>query len=141
MSELQEPVWLTKAQVTILHTEVLRFGGQSGLRDQGMLQSALARPFHRFEYAEDIDLFDLAAAYGFGLAKNHPFIDGNKRVALITMRAFLFRNGYHFNPDQIETVVFMEGLAASTSTEEEIASWLRANSKTRHHQDERIDVP
>ena len=131
MSRMEEPRWLTEAQVRILHTEVLRFGGQSGLRDQGMLQSALARPIHRFEYGEDVDLFDLAAAYGFGLAKNHPFVDGNKRVALIVMRAFLFQNGVHFNPDHVETVMLLEGLASGTTTEDDIAAWLRENSKKR----------
>ncbi|MCH8031771.1 MAG: type II toxin-antitoxin system death-on-curing family toxin [Bacteroidetes bacterium] len=131
MSKPKEPHWLTEAQVRLLHTEVLHFGGSSGLRDQGMLQSALARPVHRYEYGEEVDLFDLAAAYGFGLAKNHPFIDGNKRVALIAMRAFLFQNGRHFAPGRIETVTFMEGLASEVFAEDEIATWLRASSQPR----------
>jgi len=129
VSKLEEPHWLTEAQVRILHSEVLHFGGSSGLRDTKMLQSALARTVHRYEYGEEVDLFDLAAAYGFGLAKNHPFIDGNKRVALIAMRAFLFQNGFHFAPGQIETVTILEGLASGAFAEEEMASRLRANSQ------------
>ena len=131
MSFTPEPTWLIESQVRILHSEVLHFGGSPGIRDVGLLQSALARPLHRYEYGEEVDLFDVAAAYGFGLAKNHPFIDGNKRVALIAMRAFLFQNSHHFAPGRIETVTFMEGLASGVFAEEEIATWLRANSQPR----------
>ncbi|MCH7975368.1 MAG: type II toxin-antitoxin system death-on-curing family toxin [Bacteroidetes bacterium] len=96
-----------------------------------MLPSELANPVHRYQYGDEVDLFDLAAAYGFGLAKNHPFIDGKKRVALIAMRAFLFQNGYLFAPGRIETVTFMEGLASGVFAEDEIATWLRASSQPR----------
>ncbi len=108
-----EPVWLTVIQVKMLHGEVLKlFGGSPGVRDEGLLESTLGRPKHVWTYNETASRFDLAAAYGFDIAKNHAFVDGNKRAALLAMRAFLFRNGYRLHPDEIETVTVVEGLAA-----------------------------
>lgn len=128
----QEIVWLTELQVKILHAEAINlFGGLQGIRDAGLLQSALARPQNLHVYDEDATLFDLAASYGFGLAMNHAFIDGNKRVALLAIRAFLFRNGFHFNPEEVETVTMMEGLAAGDVTQELLSDWIQANSAPR----------
>ena len=125
-----EIVWLTEMQVRILHAEALNlFGGSPGIRDVGLLQSALARPQNRKAYEESSTLFDLAAAYGFGIAKNHAFIDGNKRVALLAVRAFLFRNRYHFAPDEADTVMMMEGVAGGTVTEAMLSKWIEDNSE------------
>lgn len=127
-----EIVWLTDLQVKILHAEAINlFGGSAGIRDEPLLESALARPQNLNAYDEDATLFDLAASYGFGLAKNHAFIDGNKRVALLAIRAFLFRNGFRFNPEEVETVTMMEGLAAGDVTEELLSDWIKANSAPR----------
>lgn len=128
----QEIVWLTELQVKILHAETINlFGGLQGIRDASLLQSALARPQNLHAYEEDATLFELAASYGFGLAMNHAFIDGNKRVALLAIRAFLFRNGFRFNPEEVETVTMMEGLAAGNITQELLSDWIQANSAPR----------
>lgn len=128
----REFVWLTELQVKILHAEAINlFGGLPGNRDAGLLQSALARPQNLRAYDEDATLFDLAASYGFGLAMNHAFIDGNKRVALLAIRAFLFRNGFRFNPEEVETVTMMEGLAAGDITQGLLSDWIHANSAPR----------
>lgn len=128
----REIVWLTELQLKVFHAEVINlFGGAQGIRDEGLLKSALGRPQNLLAYYEDATRFDLAASYGFGLAKNHAFIDGNKRVALLAIRAFLFRNGFRFNPEEVETVTMMEGLAAGNVSEELLADWIRANSAPR----------
>lgn len=129
---VDEPIWLTEGQVRMLHAESLRlFGGASGVRDAGLLQSALGRPRHLWAYDESATLFDIAAAYAFGLAKNHAFVDGNKRVALLAMRAFLFRNGHRFIPDEVETVTAMEGVAGGAVGEDELAEWVEANCELK----------
>ena len=128
----REIVWLTELQLKVFHAEVINlFGGAQGIRDEGLLKSALGRPQNLLAYYEDATRFDLAAWYGFGLAKNHVFIDGNKRVALLAIRAFLFRNGFRFNPEEVETVTMMEGLAAGNVSEELLADRIRANSAPR----------
>ena len=128
----QEPIWLSTTQVRMLHAESLRlFDGSPGLRDEGLLESALGRPQHLYVYGNAPSVFDLAAAYGHGLAKNHAFVDGNKRVALLAIRAFLFRNGYAFSPDQVDTVTTMESLAAGTVDQEMLAAWIRDNASPR----------
>jgi death-on-curing protein len=125
-------VWLTEIQIRILHAEVISlFGGAPGVRDAGLLQRALARSRNLCAYEEDATLFDLAAAYAFGLAMNHAFIDGSKRVALLAARAFLFANGYRFDPDEVETVTTIESLAAGHLSEEILAAWIEANSSQR----------
>jgi len=132
MKALEEPTWLTLAQVRMLHAESLRlFGGSPGLRDARLLESALARPRQLFAYGDDPDLFDLAAEYAFGLARNHAFVDGNKRVALLAVRAFLFFNGFAFAPEQVETVTTFERLAAGEVDQEVIATWIRDNALSR----------
>lgn len=124
--------WLTKRDVKILHAEAInRFGGLHGMREESLLESALGRPRNRQAYEEKVSLFELAAAYGFGIAKNHPFIDGNKRAALLAIRAFLFRNGHAFEPDEVETVTMMEGVAGGTVTESQLAEWIKRNATRR----------
>jgi len=127
-----EPTWLTAAQVKMMHTEAIRlFGGLDGLRDEGLLESALGRPKHLWTYEDSPSLFRLAAAYAHGIAKNHPFLDGNKRTALLSIRAFLFRNGVSFQPDEVDTVTMIEGLAAGKVGGDLLSEWIETNSASR----------
>lgn len=127
-----EPEWLTAAQVQMLHAESLRlFGGSAGIRDADLLESALARPRQLFAYGDNPTIFARAAEYAFGLARNHAFADGNKRVALLAVRAFLFINGIRFEPEQVETVAVFESLAAGTLDQASLAAWLEENSSPR----------
>lgn len=127
-----EPVWLSVTQVRMLHAESLNlFGGSPGIRDLGMLESALARPVNKWHYDGMDNLFALAAAYGYGIARNHAFVDGNKRTALLAIRAFLFRNGYEFSPDELDTVTMIERLAEGQVDEELLSAWIDENSRDR----------
>src|SRR5690606_2152460 len=90
----------------------VRFGGLDGIRDVGLLESALARPRNRYVYEGDTDLYRLAASYGFGLARNHPFRDGNKRIAVLSVAVFLALNGQTFDPDEVDEVRTLLALAA-----------------------------
>src|SRR6202158_3065409 len=112
MRESREPLWITYEQAIAIHSRQLRrFGGAPGLRDEGMLRSALERPVNKWHY-EQADLAELAAAYAFGLAKNHAFVDGNKRIAFITMVAFLRKNGVAFRPDLAQSTAIILAVAA-----------------------------
>jgi death-on-curing protein len=112
-----------------IHDEALyAFGGLAGVRDAGLLESAVHRPRNRLAYRSRTSLFELTAALGFGITKNHPFIDGNKRTALLAMRAFLFLNGRALEPREEDEVLVMIGVAANEVTEGELAAWLKANS-------------
>lgn len=114
--------------VLVIHSELVReFGGKPGLRDRGLLESALARPRNLKGY-EGADLYRLAAAYAHGIIKNHPFIDGNKRVGLVTAYTFLRINGIELNASEEEAVIVIEGVAAGTLAEKELEEWLRENS-------------
>jgi death-on-curing protein len=127
MAEDQVPAWVTYDQVIAIHSRQLRrFGGASGLRDEGMLRSALQRPVNKWQY-EQAELPELAAAYAFGLAKNHAFMDGNKRIAFMTMVAFLRKNGVRFSPDQAQATAIIMSLAAGEVSEESLARWIRDN--------------
>lgn len=127
----EEPTWLTKKLVLALHAETVhRFGGTTGLRDEGRLEGALDRPHNQYTYSEP-SLFELAAAYCHGIVRNHPFVDGNKRTGLLAARAFLFRNGYHLDPEEAETVQVMERVAAGEVSEEELARWIERNADLR----------
>jgi death on curing protein len=124
MSEAKEPAWVTYDQAIAMHSRQLRrFGGAPGLRDEGMLRSALERPANKRHY----ELADLAAADAFGLAKNHAFVDGNKRIAFITMVAFLRKNGVRFAPDQAHATAMMMSLAAGEVSEDSLTRWIRDN--------------
>lgn len=121
---MTEPVWLSPELVIAIHDEQLaEFGGASGLRDAGALESALARPLNRYHYG-NTDLASLAAAYGFGLSRNHAFIDGNKRTALLAIVTFLGLNGVDFDVSEPETVVMMLALAAGEVDEDGLALWI-----------------
>lgn len=104
---------------------LVRFGGSDGLRDRGLLESALARPENILTYQPDADVFRLAAAYGHGLVKNHPFIDGNKRTGALAAVVFLALNGVAVEFDEAEIAVVIIGLAAGKVSEAELAIWLR----------------
>jgi death-on-curing protein len=121
-----EPIWLTRVVVDAIHTDQLReHGGLVGLRDETALESALARARHQWLYERTADLASLAAAYAFGLARNHPYLDANKRVALVAMLAFLATNGYDVNADDDDVLTAMIDLAAGRLTEPDLADWLR----------------
>jgi death on curing protein len=127
MSEAQEPLWITYEQIIAIHARQLRrFGGAPGLRDEGMLRSALERPANKWRY-EQAALADLAAAYAYGLAKNHAFVDGNKRIAFTTMMAFLHKNGVPFAPDPAHATTIILALAAGEVSEESLTRWIRDN--------------
>ena len=123
--------WVDKSALLLLHAESLaEHGGRAGLRDEGLLDSALARPLNLVAYGEP-DLADLAAAYAFGLAKNHPFVDGNKRAAFLGTGLFLALNGFRLRASQVDATQAMLALAADELSEEAFARWLRANVTPR----------
>jgi death-on-curing protein len=127
---MSEPRWLDIDIVLDFHAEQLAlFGGADGLRDRGLLESALARPVNKFAYGET-DLAVLAAAYGFGIARNHPFVDGNKRTALASMIVFLGLNRIDLDAPQEAATAIVLGLAAGEITEDVLARWIAAHSKT-----------
>ena len=124
---MTEPEWLTTDLVLAIHDEQLReFGGPAGLRDVGALESALGRARNRWAY-EGGDLPRLAAAYGFGIARNHPFVDGNKRAALLAIIAFLGLNDVEFTASEAEAVVMIRDLAAGVIDEDVLARWIADN--------------
>ncbi len=124
-----EPEWVSVDDTLLFHALVIAtFGGAEGVRDQGLLESALARPRHLFAY-ESQDLLALATAYAHGIAKNHPFVDGNKRMAFVVARVFLGLNGVAFDPPDTEAVVMIEGLASSEVTPTTFGAWLKKHSK------------
>ena len=126
---MKKPVWVLRETVLTLHEQSLaEFGGAAGIRDEDLLDSALGKPQNFFAYDKPT-LFDLAASYGFGLVKNHPFIDGNKRVGFIVAVLFLELNGYHFQATEAEAAVRTLALAAGEMSEKEFAAWLKANSR------------
>lgn len=125
MTGRSEPWWLGEQVALALHDRQLaEHGGPGGLRDGGALASALARPVNRWAYGED-DLAVLAAAYGFGICSNHPFTDGNKRTAWVSIRLFLRMNGVTLAYTEREAVELVFALAAGEISEAELAQWLR----------------
>jgi death-on-curing protein len=124
---MKKPVWVLKNLVLSLHEELLvEHGGASGVRDEGLLDSALARPQNIYSY-DKTDLFTLAAAYISGIVRNHPFIDGNKRTAFMTGYVFLGRNGKELIADEAEATEFMLALAGNKIAEKDFALWLKKN--------------
>lgn len=125
-----EPRWITKKALLLLHEESLaEFGGARGLRDEGLLESALARPLNVHAYNDAATLAELAASYGYGIAKNHAFVDGNKRAAFLCIGVFLAINGYRLTAPPLDAIETMLALAAGTLTEPELALWIAQNSK------------
>lgn len=126
---MSEPVWLTTGIVLAIQESLLaRFGGLAGVRDAGLLESGLARPQQLFAYGKPT-LAGLAASYALGIAKNHPFLDGNKRAAFMAAYTFLGANGFELNASEEEAVKYTLGLAAGGVTEAEYADWLKRNSE------------
>jgi death on curing protein len=129
---VNEPRWLSATMIRAIHTsQVQEHGGSLGLRDKGLLDSALDRPRNRFHYEPEADLIDLAASYGFGLARNHPFVDGNKRVAFQAMYVFLGLNGLRIEAEEPEVVRIILALAAGELQERDLSEWLRQHTASR----------
>lgn len=123
---MKEPVWILDDVVRALHSMLLAVhGGDSGVRDEGLLSSALARPKQKYTYEPNIPIFVLAAAYSFGLAKNHPFVDGNKRTAFTMGTLFLEINGHRLGAPEAEAVITFEKLASDQLDEVELAEWFK----------------
>ena len=121
--------WLTIRIVTAIHLKhVQRHGGGHGIRDAGLLESALARPKNLATYGEPTT-FELAASYAYGIARNHPFVDGNKRTAAVVSESFLILNGYRLRASDAELVVAFVALAAGELSENEMADWFRERAK------------
>ena len=124
---MSEPFWLTSQIVIAIHDEQLAIhGGAGGMRDEGMLESALDRPRNRWAY-EQAELPELAAAYAFGIARNHPFVDGNKRTSLLALYTFLGVNDIDFIVPEADAAAMILSLAAGEVSEQSLASWIRDN--------------
>lgn len=131
---MSDPRWLRLEVVLAVHEQqIAEHGGAPGLRDRGMLESALARPQQKAAYGEP-DLANLAAAYAFGIARNHPFVDGNKRVAFVALELFLRINGFELVADDRACLAVMLDLAAGELEEEALAAWVRARLERRSPQ-------
>jgi len=125
---VSEPVWIDEGDVLALHDRLLALGGGApGLRDQGLLQSALARPKQLHAYGDNPDIIDMAAAYIVGIVGNYPFIDGNKRTGFLMGVLFLELNRFHFTATEESAAQAILSLAAGTLDESALAAWLRAN--------------
>jgi death-on-curing protein len=126
---MSEPKWVLRSVIDAMHDmQLAEHGGASGIRDEGMLESALARPLNLYAYGE-ADLHALAASYAFGLARNHPFVDGNKRTAFLAAYVFLKINGLQLTASEADATHAVLRLAAGEDDELAIAAWLRANTK------------
>ncbi len=129
---MNEPRWLSAVHVLHIHSDqVQAHGGSLGLRDRGLLESALERPRNRFHYEPDADLAAITAAYGFGISSNHPFIDGNKRVAFQAMYLFVGLNGFRIDAPEEEVVALVLSLANGDLDEPSLADWLREHLSPR----------
>lgn len=123
----KEPAWLGKDIIIAIHLrQVAEHGGMGGIRDEGLLDSAINRPLNLYHYSDhsEIDLFDLAAEYAFGISGNHPFVDGNKRVAYVAMMLFLRLNNVEINASQIEKYKIMMQVASGQIIEKDLSMWL-----------------
>jgi death-on-curing protein len=128
----REPLWVDRVVVDAVHLDMLRtHGGLRGIRDENALESALARPRHRYAYARRANLPALAASYGYGLARNHPYRDGNKRTAFLVMVVFLELNGRELEASETEVVTMMLKLSAGELSEAALAAWLRDHLSSR----------
>ena len=123
------PIWLSWRIVKTIHLEqILQHGGARGIRDRGLIDSALARPINRWQY-EGVDVLALAAAYGYGIAKNHAFEDGNKRTAFVALYTFLGLNGYDLDAPEAEVVSVMTAVADGTLSEDGLGDWVRSRAQ------------
>jgi death-on-curing protein len=125
---VKEPVWIDKLTILFVQAAVLaEHGGSEGLRDEGWLESALARPKNLFSYEETEDLTRLAACYAFGIVRNHPFVDGNKRVGFVALALFLALNDLRLRADQVDAFRQIYGVASGDIDEKQLALWVRQN--------------
>lgn len=130
--ERPEPIWVPRAAVGVIHAQLVStFGGLRGVRDGGLVQSAIDRPRNRWLYEPDVDLADLAASYCIGLTQNHGFVDGNKRTAFQTMFVFLDMNGLELIAAEAEVVPVMVDVAAREIDEGALAEWIREHTTRR----------
>ena len=126
---MADPVFINRDVILAIHEEQLaQHGGGTGLRDEGLLESALNRPINRAAYDAGADFASLATDYAFGIAKNHPFVDGNKRTAFVAMELFLNLNGLRLQTSDAEAVLMMLQLAGGESGEDDFAAWIRGNA-------------
>lgn len=126
---MSEPFWLVRREVDELHRRSIKqFGGSDGVRDGSLIDSALARPVNRWNYEPDSDLATLAASYGYGLVKNHGYVDGNKRIGFLAMSIFLYVNGLMLDAGEPEATIVTLEVAAGERSEEELAAWIRERS-------------
>jgi death-on-curing protein len=129
---VRKPVWLDHRALVLLHAESLaEHGGLWGVRDEAALESALARPKNVYAYERGSDLARLAAAYGFGLVRGHPFNDGNKRAGFLAIGLFLELNGFEFKVDEVDAVKTIMDLAAGSLREKALAEWIRPRIRLR----------
>lgn len=129
---MTEPRWLSPVHVLRIHADQIQaHGGSLGVRDRGLLESALERPRNRFLYEPESDLSELAAAYGFGISSNHPFVDGNKRVAFQAMYLFLGLNAFRIDAPEEDVVALILSLASGNLDETSLADWLRNHISPR----------
>ena len=132
---MNEPRWLSETTVLVIHEQLLQeHGGQPGILNPGLLSSAIGKPRNLFYYGgPEITLFDLAAAYGYGLVKNHPFIDGNKRIGLTVIDVFLQLNGYELIASEVEAVAVIRALASSNASQagemSQLTQWIQQHSQ------------
>ena len=128
----REPKWIDRKALLLLHDESLSlFGGAQGIRDEGLLDSALGRPVNKYLYESITDLAELAAAYAYGVAKNQAFVDGNKRAAFLSMGLFLTINGKRLRAKQVDAIHVILALAAGELPEAELATWIKLHVKNR----------
>src|SRR2546423_755987 len=126
---MDEPFWIEKPEALIAHSmQLAEHGGSDGIRDLTLLESALAKPKNVFAYEDHATLFRLAASYAFGIARNHPFVDGNKRTALVVSLGFLRVNGYRVVSSPEETYSMFYGLAEGRVSEDDLAQWFTSHS-------------
>ena len=132
MAKRRQPRWLSRVAVDAIHNDQLReHGGLPGLRDENVLESALARPQQAWSYEQASDVPSLAARYAFGLVKNHPYRDGNQRIGFLALVTFLGMNGYDFAASDADVVTTVVALADGRVSEAQLAAWIAANSAKR----------
>ncbi|HLY99560.1 MAG TPA: type II toxin-antitoxin system death-on-curing family toxin [Candidatus Angelobacter sp.] len=125
---VKSPQWIHKLSILLLHAESLaEHGGENGLREDGLLESALVRPRNLWEYEGSSDTAALASAYAFGILRNHPFLDGNDRAAFFAMGLFLRRNGYDLEADRVDAAKMIRRAADREASEAELAAWIRTH--------------
>jgi death-on-curing protein len=126
---VDQPLWISKKAVLAMHSEQLaEHGGSDGIRDETLLDSALAKPLNVLAYADEPDIFRLAASYAFGIARNHAFVDGNKRTALVVSITFLDRNGWDIVAPKEEVYFTFLHLAEGSLSEDQLADWFRVHA-------------